>query len=229
MTYAYIVLELAVGLLLLFAMTKLLGKTQLSQVTPFEFISALVLGELVGNAIYDRDIGLGQITFAVVVWAILLFTIEKVELKVLSWRGVLEGNPSIVVRHGVADRNELKKNKMTLNQLQNMLREKDVFSIREVEYAILESNGTLSVMKKSDYMNPTRQDFQMPVTAASLPISVIIDGTVQEDNLRQYGYDLNWLNKQLKSFGYAQPKDVFLAEWDEADGMHIVPMPAGQH
>src|SRR5690625_2331477 len=141
MTYAYIVLELAVGLVLLFAMTKLLGKTQLSQITPFEFISALVLGELVGNAIYDREIGILQICFAVFVWGVLLYIIEKLELKVLRWRGFLEGNPSIVVRDGMPDRKEMNKNKITINQLQNMLREKGTFSIREVQYAILEANG----------------------------------------------------------------------------------------
>jgi len=228
MTFLFIFTELAVGLILLFAMTKLLGKTQLSQVTPFDFISALVLGELVGNAIYDREIGLLQICFAVFVWGVLLYIIEKLELKVLGWRGFLEGNPSIIVRNGMADRKELNKNKMTINQLQNMLREKDIFSIREVQFAILEANGSLSVMKKPVYDQPTRQDLQLPISTASLPVTFIIDGTVLEDNLRQYGYDVRWLEKQLDALGYANAKDVFIAEWDETAGMHVVPMPAEQ-
>ena len=158
MTFVYILVELSIGLIVLFAMTKLLGKTQISQITPFEFISALVLGELVGNAIYDKDVGIGQILFAVTVWGLLLLGIETMEMKFLKMRGLLEGNPSIVVRHGMIDKKELKKNKMSINQLQNMLRQKDVFSLREVEYAILESNGMVTVMKKPDYDVPLRTD-----------------------------------------------------------------------
>lgn len=226
MTYVYILLELCIGLIVLFALTKLLGKTQISQITPFEFISALVLGELVGNAIYDREIGLAQIVFAVVVWALLLLGVEWIEMKVLKWRGVLEGNPDIVVRHGIIDREVLKKNKMTINQLQNMLRQKDVFSVREVEYAILEPNGMVTVMKKPDVDTPVRRDLGLTGQRIDLPVTIVIDGEVLEDNLKASGYNKSWLDKQLSEHGIDKPEDVLFAEWDETRGMHVVPMPA---
>lgn len=226
MTYLYIFVELGIGLIVLFAMTKLNGKTQISQITPFEFISALVLGELVGNAIYDKEVSVLQILFAVIVWAALLVGIEWIELKFLKLRGFLEGNPSIVVRHGMIDKKELKKNKMTINQLQNMLRQKNVFSFREVEYAILESNGMLTVLKKPEYDVPVRRDLGLTGRKVALPVTLINDGVVLEDNLKKSGYNMTWLEKQLRAQGYDKPEQVFYAEWDEERGMHIVPMPS---
>lgn len=226
MTYLYIFVELGIGLIVLFAMTKLIGKTQISQITPFEFISALVLGELVGNAIYDKEVSVLQILFAVIVWAALLVGIEWIEMKFLKLRGFLEGNPSIVVRHGMIDKKELKKNKMTINQLQNMLRQKNVFSFREVEYAILESNGMLTVLKKPEYDVPVRRDLGLTSRKVALPVTLINDGVVQEDNLKKSGYNMTWLEKQLRAQGYDKPEQVFYAEWDEERGMHIVPMPS---
>lgn len=226
MTYLYIFVELGIGLIVLFAMTKLIGKTQISQITPFEFISALVLGELVGNAIYDKEVSVLQILFAVIVWAALLVGIEWIELKFLKLRGFLEGNPSIVVRHGMIDKKELKKNKMTINQLQNMLRQKNVFSFREVEYAILESNGMLTVLKKPEYDVPVRRDLGLTGRKVALPVTLINDGVVLEDNLKKSGYNMTWLEKQLRAQGYDKPEQVFYAEWDEERGMHIVPMPS---
>lgn len=226
MTYLYIFVELGIGLIVLFAMTKLIGKTQISQITPFEFISALVLGELVGNAIYDKEVSVLQILFAVIVWAALLVGIEWIEMKFLKLRGFLEGNPSIVVRHGMIDKKELKKNKMTINQLQNMLRQKNVFSFREVEYAILESNGMLTVLKKPEYDVPVRRDLGLTSRKVALPVTLINDGVVLEDNLKKSGYNMTWLEKQLRAQGYDKPEQVFYAEWDEERGMHIVPMPS---
>lgn len=226
MTYLYIFVELGIGLIVLFAMTKLIGKTQISQITPFEFISALVLGELVGNAIYDKEVSVLQILFAVIVWTALLVGIEWIEMKFLKLRGFLEGNPSIVVRHGMIDKKELKKNKMTINQLQNMLRQKNVFSFREVEYAILESNGMLTVLKKPEYDVPVRRDLGLTGRKVALPVTLINDGVVLEDNLKKSGYNMTWLEKQLRAQGYDKPEQVFYAEWDEERGMHIVPMPS---
>lgn len=224
MAYVYIFLDLLVGLILLFIMTKLLGKTQISQITPFEFVSALVMGELVGNAIFDREIGVMMIVFAVLVWGALLIGVEKLELKVLKWRGILEGNPSVVIREGIVDREQLRKNNMTLNQLQNLLRQKDVFSIREVHYALLEPNGMVTVMKKPQYETPNRLDFQMEGQLGELPITLIIDGQLIDENLNLSGFSRAWLDNELTKLGFLRIEDVFFAEWLSPDGLFVISM-----
>ncbi len=144
-----ITIELLIGFFVLLIATKILGKTQISQLTPFDFISAIVLGELVGNSIYDPKIKVWSILYSVFVWVILIYTIEVITQKIRGTRKFFEGYPSIIIRNGKIDREQLSVNHLDINQLQQMLRQqKDIFSIREVEYMILEPNGNISVLKK---------------------------------------------------------------------------------
>ncbi|NDI34845.1 DUF421 domain-containing protein [Chengkuizengella sediminis] len=224
MNFVDISVELFIGFILLFLMTKVLGKTSINQVTPFEFISALVLGELVGNAIYDEDIGFGYILFAVFVWGLLMYIAEMLEIKFLKLRGFLEGNPSIVIHNGIIDRNELRKNKMSINQLQTLLRQKDTFSVHEVEFALLESNGTLSVLKKSLYSTTTQQDLDMHPRPTYLAVTFIIDGEVLLDNLTASGFDETWLQNELVKINIKRVEDIFYAEWQQDEGLFVLPM-----
>lgn len=220
-TYGYIAIELIVGFSVLLILTKLFGKTQLKELTPFDFISALVLGELVGNAIYDKKVHLGMILFATLVWGLLIIVTEFVTQKFRKTRSFLEGKPSILVRRGKIDRKELKKNKVDIDQLQSMLRQKNVFSIREVEYVIMESSGDLSVMKKPEFTTPTTQDLSLPLQPVYLTYPIISDGVVDENNLKEAGFDDNWLSKQLKNNKVSKPEDVLYAEWNEAKGFYL--------
>lgn len=198
---------------------KILGKTQISQLTPFDFISAIVLGELVGNSIYDPKIKVWSILYSVFVWVILIYTIEVITQKVRGTRRFFEGYPSIIIRNGKIDREQLSVNHLDINQLQQMLRQqKDIFSIREVEYMILEPNGNISVLKKSKYESPTVNDLSLKHKPVYLPISLISDGKVVKDNLREAGFDEGWLYKQIKQKGITKFEDVLYAEWKTDDG-----------
>lgn len=223
MRFAYTVIELVIGFTALFIITKVIGKRQLSQITPFDFISAIVLGELLGNAIYDKDIGIIYIICTLSIWAALILIVELLSQKYMKLRSFLEGNPSIVIRNGMIDRQQLKKNKIDINELQNLLRQKDVFSVREVEYAILESNGKLSVLKKSKYTQPTVEDLNLQQKPAYLPVTLISDGEILWDNLRDSGHNEKWLSNQLNKYNIQDAKQVFYAEWMKDEGIHIVP------
>jgi uncharacterized membrane protein YcaP (DUF421 family) len=223
MEFIKIATELIVGYAALLFTTKLLGRTQITQITPFDFISALVLGELVGNALYDKDVGLAKILFAVTLWGTLIYVTELITQKKKGLREILEGKPSIIISNGKIVYSELKKNHLDLNQLQHLLRQKDIFSIREVEHAILETNGTVSVMKKAKYEQPTREDHHMPLSPVVLPVTLIIDGEVIWDNLSESGFTEAWLKQQIRSFGFQDYKDILYAEWQEGKGMHMQP------
>lgn len=221
MTYGYIAIELVVGFAVLLSLTKLFGKTQISQLTPFDFISALVLGELVGNAIYDKKVHPGMIIFATIVWGLLIIITEWITQKFRKTRGFLEGKPSILVRQGKIDRKELKKNKVDIDQLQSMLRKKNVFSIREVEYVILESNGEISVLKKPEFATPSTQDLSLPLKPVYLTYPIISDGVLDKNNLKEAGFDENWLTKQLKANQVSKVEDVLFAEWNASKGFYL--------
>lgn len=222
MNFMHTAIELTLGFLALFLITKIIGRRQLSQITPFDFISAIVLGELLGNAIYDNDIGIFYILGTLFLWAVLMLMVELLSQKCLSLRGFLEGNPSIVIRQGMIDRKELKKNKIDINELENLLRQKDVFSVREVEYGILEANGKLSILKNSKYSQPTMEDLKLSQKAVCLPVTLISDGKILWDNVVDAGFNQHWLQNQLNKKGFNNAKEVFYAEWKDDEGMHIV-------
>ncbi len=219
------VLELVIGFIALLIATKILGKTQISQLTPFDFISAIVLGELLGNSVYDHEIYIWNILIALSIWTLLIFIVERLTQKFRGVRSTFEGNPSIIIRKGHIDRDELKSNHLDINQLQQMLRQqKDIFSIREVEYLILEPNGLISVIRKPKYSSPTIDDLKLKQKAVYLPITIISDGIVDQDNLKQAGFDENWLFNQLEKKKISKAEDVLYAEWSEDEGFFCLKM-----
>ncbi|MCU1804875.1 DUF421 domain-containing protein [Cytobacillus firmus] len=221
MEYLHILSVLVVGFIFLFIMAKLLGKTQITQITPFDFISAIVLGELVGNALYDQETGIPEIFFAVTVWGTLIYATEIITQKYKRARKLLEGEPSIVIKKGKIIYEELKKNHLDINQLQHLLRSKDVFSIRECEYAILETDGTVSALKKPLFAAPTIQDLNLPINNAELPVTLILDGEVVWDNLKSINWDEKILKNEIKKLGASGVKDVLYAEWKKGEALHV--------
>ncbi|WP_062197639.1 DUF421 domain-containing protein [Massilibacterium senegalense] len=221
MQFLHLSLELIIGFFALMLVTKALGKTQITQITPFDFISALVLGELVGNAIYDKDIHIWYILYAVLLWGVLVASIEFITQKLRKTRTWLEGEPSIVIYKGQVNFQALKKNRLDLNQLQHLLRDKDVFSMKDVEYAVLETNGVVNVLKKSLQQNATRKDVQAQEEKVVLPVMFISDGDIIWENIREQNLTKEWLDGQLKVHGIHNIKEVLFAEWTEGEGLYV--------
>ncbi|MDT9023629.1 DUF421 domain-containing protein [Rossellomorea yichunensis] len=216
-----IAIELIVGYFALLILTKILGKTQITQISAFDFISALILGELVGNSLYDGKITVLPILAAIFIWGSLIFFTEYFTQKSRRFRHMLEGTPALVINKGKINFDELKKNHLDLNQLQHLLRAKDIFSVRECEFALLESDGTLSVIRKPLYEIVQRQDLNIPAKNASLPLSLILDGEIVYDNLKLAEQREDWLLSEIKKQGFLSSKDVMYAEWEEGESLLV--------
>ncbi|WP_336284146.1 DUF421 domain-containing protein [Natronobacillus azotifigens] len=214
-------METIFGFFVLFVLTKLLGKTQIRQLTAFDFISALILGELVGNALYDDEVGIRYIAFAVFLWGGLLYLTEWVTQKFKGTRALLEGRPSMVISKGKLQREVMAKNKIDINELLHLLRMKDVFSVQEVDYAILETDGTVSVLKKTYFQSPNRLDLNLTPEQVILPITLINDGEIIEDNLSEIEHDRKWLEEQLKMQNIKSHQDIFYAEYKKGETLYI--------
>ncbi|WP_077211224.1 DUF421 domain-containing protein [Bacillus dakarensis] len=221
MDFFEILIELVFGFFALLLLTKMLGRTQITQITAFDFISAIVLGELVGNALYDNETGIGKVLFAVAIWGLLIFSTEMITQKSRKFRRVLEGEPSIVIRKGKIDYKILKGAHLDLNQLQHLLRSKDIFSVTECEYAILETDGKLSVLKKPNFASVTAADLNLPLNSVTLPVTVVLDGEILFDNLKMINWDTTKLLSELKSNGVHSVKEVLYAEWQEGKPLHV--------
>lgn len=220
--YFQLSIELIIGFFALFTITKITGKSLISEITPFDFISAIVLGELLGNAIYDDEVKIWRLLYALTLWTMLMFIIEKITQKSRKTRKLLEGDPAIIIRNGQIDFDVIKREQLDINELLSILRQKDAFSIREIEFAILELSGNISVLKKSKYDNPTTEDLKLPYKPVYLPINIILDGEVLKDNLDAIGFDNNWLKNQIHISGVERIEDVFYAEWKQDEGIHVV-------
>jgi uncharacterized membrane protein YcaP (DUF421 family) len=219
--YIQITIELIIGYFVLLFLTKFLGKTQISQITAFDFISALILGEFVGNALFDQNVYIHHILFAIGLWGLLIFFTEIATQKSRKLRNVLEGTPSIVIRKGKIIYEELKKNHLDLNQLQHLLRSKGIFSIRECEYALLETDGTISTLKKPEYEAVTKKDLDLSLSAPSLPVALIMDGEIIHRNLELVGKNQQWLESKVKKEGFSTIREVLYAEYEEGKAMII--------
>ena len=198
----------SVGFILLLFVTKVLGKTQIRQLTAFDFISALILGEFVGNALYDPESNVLKVTFALFTWGGLMMIVEIITQKYKGTRHFLEGKTDIIIENGKLNRKMIKRNRLDFNQLQHLLRIKDVFQVKDVNVAILETDGTISVLKKTDQLK-------------ALPVNLINDGEIIQNNLRMIGQDEARLVRTLKKQGITDHKKIFSCEYTKNEPLAI--------
>ncbi|SHS26688.1 Protein of uncharacterised function (DUF421) [Mycobacteroides abscessus subsp. abscessus] len=212
-----------VGFVTLFFIIIITGRTSIYQLTPFHLVFVLVLGDFLGNTIYEDRVRIFHFLYAIGLWTVLMLGIEFITLKNKTTRSLLLGDPNIIIRDGVMDRKLLKKNKLDVNQVLSILRQNNVFSVREVKYGILEANGQISILLKSKYQKPEKQDLNLPESSVDLPTSLIIDGEILSDNLHELGFNQQWLDNKLTINGYNNVKSILYADWRESEGIHISP------
>ncbi|WP_409292775.1 DUF421 domain-containing protein [Peribacillus sp. SCS-37] len=216
-----IIIELLTGFFALLILLNLLGKIQFSQITPFDFISGMVMGNFVGDAVFDDAAGIKEILLTISVWGLLIYLVELATQKSPYLRAKFEGTPSILINKGEILYKNLKKNKIDFHQLQQLMRNQGYFSLFEAEYVVLERDGQISIAPKHKYGAPTKEDLQIPEKKVSIPAAFIMDGKVFGANLREAGLDESWLKDQLAQKKIHSYKDVMYAEWTEDSGLTI--------
>jgi len=205
----------------LLAVTRLLGKKQISQLTVFTFITGIVLGEMAGEIIINKDVRILDGVFAMALWCALVIIIEYVCLKSSTIRVLLDDEPTIVIKKGLIIEQSLKKQRLNLDDLTMQLRLNQVFSIVDVEYAILEPNGDLTVMKKQGKDPVTKEDMQISPGPVGMPSEIITDGRVVEKNLSELGYSRRELDNELLKQGVADIKTVLYAELQQDRSLYV--------
>ncbi|WP_411334213.1 DUF421 domain-containing protein [Metabacillus indicus] len=194
---------LAFGLLLIGA--RVLGKRTISQMTIFDFIASISMGAIAANLAFNTSIEAHNIVLAYCMFVMIIFFIAVFSLKSRKNRKFFAGDPTVVIQNGKILEHNMKKMRYTLDYLNQQLREKDVFDIQEVLYAILEINGTLTVLKKPQYRYVTRKDLQLPSEKeARPPIEIIMDGEVMAENLKENGLTEGWLDGELSKRGLSR-------------------------
>lgn len=215
-------LRTIIGFSILLILTRLLGKKQLGQLTIFTYITGIAMGNIAGDMVVHRDIKLIDGISGLIVWAIMTYLVELLSLKSSKARVFLDGEPSIVIKKGVIMQKELATQRLNMDDLTMLLRVNNVFSIQEVDYAILEPNGQLSVLKKPTLESLTKKDMNIqPENRLYLPAEIIVDGKLVSKNLKEWNLSNTWLDQQLKQAGLNSIQDVFFAELQNDGNLYI--------
>lgn len=197
--YLNIAVKMIVGSLGVFILIRLMGKKAMSELTPFDLLYVIILGALVEEALYDDKVNVFHILFAIILWGLLVYLLEKAIQRTESLSSLIEGEPSVLIEEGHLNMQELRENFFDMEQLRAMLRQEGVYSIDEVHYAILEVNGHLTVITKEEGVSPT--------------FLLIEEGTIQQATLNYIDKDEKWLLKELEIMGHFKMKDIVYCEW----------------
>lgn len=220
---AIIVFRSIFAFIILLALGRIVGRKMISRITFFDFIIGVTLGSLgVRLALGADDSLLGNIVAGITI-ILMVLLIDVCNLKSYLFRKLEEGKPIILVENGIIHEKNLKKVRISLNKLLMLLREKDVFNMDDVYYAIIENDGELSVLLKPDRQALKAADMNVPISPINLPLDLIIDGKIIYENLVQSGHDIEWITAQLKSHNIRSEKDVLYACINPVQGFYISP------
>lgn len=209
-----------VGFVVLFILARIMGKKHMTNMTFYEYIVGIAIGSIAAEMTFGTEVRISNFILGMILWASFPIIMSQIELKSFRFRKIAEGHSTTVIKNGKIHENNLKKLSFTVDELMINLRQKDVFKISDVESAVMEKNGQISVMKKSDAQPLTTKDMGMPVEMEHSPRIVIADGNVLESNLTKHGYSKDWLKGELKKQGANTFSEVFLAQIDSKGNIY---------
>ena len=208
--------------LLIIVGVRLMGKRQVGELEPSELVLSLLIADLASVPMQDLSIPLHAGAIPILALLSLTMILSVLTMKSVRFRNLLCGSPSIIIRDGQIDQKEMRRNRLTVDELLEELRSHGCVEPSGVKYAILETNGLLSVLPYANQKPPTVEQLHLDSRETGLPVVLISDGTLLEKNLNLLGHDRLWLDRQLSDRGCRTPKEVFLLTQDEAGQLHLV-------
>jgi len=216
-----VVVRAIISFFTLLILARLLGKEQISQLTFFDYILGITIGSIASEATVDLSSRAWPHFIGLVSWAVLAYLMQYISLKWRYAAKLIEGEPVIVIMNGKILDNVLKKMKFRVSDVLELLRNQGIFDMNEVDYAILEPNGSLSVLKKPEYLPVTRQDLKIKAKPTGISTELVYDGKLIKQNLRQMNKDEKWLMNQLKKHGINDVSEAFLVLINDAESLYV--------
>ncbi|MFD1138524.1 DUF421 domain-containing protein [Paenibacillus urinalis] len=197
----------------LFLITKILGKRQISQLSLFEYITGITLGNLVGYISLDVDNTWYLGFVALFVWVAVSTIAEYVTMKSKKLRDIVDGKATVLVENGALLKDNLKKERLTVDEFLEQLRKKDVFRVADVEFAVMEQSGEINVLLKKEHQPLTADLLGYQLSSEQEPRTIIIDGHILPDSLSASGHNEDWVHKELRRLDLPL-KEVFIGQVD---------------
>lgn len=192
---------------------RLMGKREIGQLQPFELAISIMIADLASIPMSDVGVPIFNGVIPILGLLIMQMFISFINMRSISIRSIISGKPTILIYRGKIVEKALKKEKITLNELQERLRQNSVFTIGDVEYAILETSGQLTVIQKPEKKVLTPADLNISPEYEGLPYDLILDGKIMSNNLKAIGKDYNWLKKQVEKFKM-EPEEALIVTFD---------------
>ena len=192
---------------------RLMGKREIGELQPFELAISIMIADLASIPMTEIGIPLSNGIIPILGLLVMHLIISMLNLKSNKVREIICGKPRILVYRGKIDEKALKKERFSINELQEKLRSKDIMNLGDVEFAILETSGEITVVQKPNKRNATPEDFGIMPEYEGIAYDLIVDGKTMTENLRKLGKNEEWLRKQVKAFGLT-PDKVFIATID---------------
>lgn len=211
-SYMEILWRSTFAFLTLFLLAKFIGKKLISQMTFFDYIAGISIGNLSANLAIDHSKSVGPILLALLLWSAYTVLLDILSLKSRRARKFIEGRPTLLIQNGKIMEGNLKKIRFSVDDLLMVLRQKNIFNIADVEFALLEQDGKASVLPKSQKRPVTPNDLKIHTPYEGLPSELIVDGKIIYKNLEYNKLDIQWLKDQLEMRKIARVEDVFLAQ-----------------
>ncbi|NPV27299.1 MAG: DUF421 domain-containing protein [Firmicutes bacterium] len=200
---------------------RILGKEQVGQLTVYDYITGITFGDLAAMIAIGGTEKIWQHLWALTVFVALAFSAAFITEKSRPLRKLIEGEPTVVIHNGKILEDNMRRMRYSVDNLMTQLRDKNIFNIADVEYAILETNGSLSVLPKSQHRPVTPQDLQLPTQYEGVPTELVVDGQVIYPNLQQLNLDEQWLIAELQKQGFNSVRDVVYASLDASGKLYI--------
>ena len=208
---------------------RLMGKRQVGEMQPFEFVITLIIADLACVPMAELSVPLTHGIIPILVLFIVHFLICFLARKCMWFRYALTGKPAIVVTPKGIDYKVLRSLNMTIDDLMELVRGCQYFDIDQIAYAIIETNGNVCIIPKSNMQNVVRDDLQIKAQPAAMPINLIMDGRVIKKNLEIANLDDSFLNKYYKKVNVANHKQIILFTIDNNGKIFIQPRNRGRY
>ena len=199
--------------ILVLIVMRIMGKREISQLQPFELAISIMIADLASIPMTEVGVPLSNGVIPILGLLVMHLTISVINLKSTKAREVMCGKPRLLIAKGKIDEKALRKERFTINELEERLRSKDIYNLGDVEYAILETSGEVTVIQKPEKKTVTAEDLNVKVDYEGIAYDLVVDGKIMYKNLQKLGKNYVWLEKQIDKFGF-KPEEALIATID---------------
>ncbi|MBO5060506.1 MAG: DUF421 domain-containing protein [Clostridia bacterium] len=222
MEFIKVILTSTLSVVSLFVIAKIMGHKQMAQLDFFDYITGITIGSIAAELATELEAPWKPL-IAMIIYGLVALGLTILAHKFPKTRKYVNGTPTIVMDNGKLYRENMKKAKLELSEFMVLCRQEGYFNINDIETAVFEYNGRITILPKSEKRPLTPEDMNITPEKAEICTEIIMDGRILHENLKRLGLDLTWLDKQLKKQKYDNAKEIYLGICDKNNNLTLFP------